>query len=121
MIDGKCKPFKFFEDEQEIALGLSTDGMCPFKQHKHSCWPLILIIYNLLPEVQTHLSNVICVGLVPGPKSPKNLGSFLIPLVDELLELAAGTLAIDVVEGVVFSLRTHLLPCIVENLGISWA
>ncbi|KAB5588019.1 Transposase family Tnp2 protein [Ceratobasidium theobromae] len=108
-IDGQRQPYKYFEDEREIALGLSTDGMCPFKRRKHSCWPLILVNYNLPPEIRTHINNTLCVGLIPGPKSPKNLGSFLIPLVEELVELAAGTPAVDYLKGVVFSLRAHIL------------
>ncbi|KAF8596714.1 hypothetical protein BDV93DRAFT_570770, partial [Ceratobasidium sp. AG-I] len=37
-IDGVRKPYRFFEDVRELALGLSVDGMCPFKKRKHSCW-----------------------------------------------------------------------------------
>jgi hypothetical protein len=90
-IDGKRQPYKFFEDRREVALGLSADGMCPFKRRKHSCWPLILINYNLPPDQRTHIENIICVGVIPGPKSPKSLTSYLWPLIEELLELAAGT------------------------------
>jgi hypothetical protein len=108
-IDGTKQPYKFFEDEREIALGLSADGMCPFKRRKKSCWPLILINYNLPPEERNLLSNLICVGVIPGPKSPKNLSSFLWPLIEELLELAAGTPCIDTRNGVIFALRAHLI------------
>ncbi|KAB5587541.1 Transposase family Tnp2 protein [Ceratobasidium theobromae] len=108
-INGQQKPYKFFEDEREVALGFATDGMCPFKRRKHSCWPLVLINYNLPPEIRTHIDNLLCVGLVPGPKSPKNLGSFLIPLIEELIELASGTPAVDYVKGVIFALRAHIL------------
>lgn len=108
-IDEQRQPYKFFEDEREIALGLSADGMCPFKRRKHSFWPLILINYNFPPDERTHVNNLICVGVIPGPKSPKNLASFLWPLIEELLELAAGTKAVDARDGIIFSLRAHLL------------
>ena len=108
-IDGKKQPYKFFEDSREIALGLSTDGMCPFRRRKHSCWPVVLINYNFPPDERTHIGNITCVGVIPGPKSPKNLRSFLWPLIEELLELAAGTPAVDVRNSVVFALRAHLL------------
>ena len=108
-IDGKRQPYKFFEDPREIALGLSADGMCPFKRRKHSCWPLILLNYNLPPDERIHLGNILCVGVIPGPKSPKHLSSFLWPLIEELLELAAGTPAVDSRNAVVFALRAHLM------------
>jgi hypothetical protein len=108
-VDGKQKPYKFFADWHDIALALSIDGMCPFKQCKNSCWPLILVNLNLPPEERTHLENLICVGVIPGPKSPKNLSSYLWPLMEELLQLASGVTATDVSTQKLFSLRAYLL------------
>ncbi|KEP49798.1 transposase family Tnp2 protein [Rhizoctonia solani 123E] len=108
-VDGEQKPYKFFADWRDIALALSTDGMCPFKRRKNSCWPLILVNLNLPPEERTHLENLICVGVIPGPKSPKNLGSYLWPLMEELLQLASGVSATDVSTQKLFSLRAYLL------------
>lgn len=84
--------------------------MAPFKKRKHSCWPIILIDYSLPPEVRTHLHNIICTGVIPGPHSPKDLNSFLQPLIDELLELAKGVGAVDVLREELFILRAHLIP-----------
>jgi hypothetical protein len=108
-VNGEQKPYKYFADWREVALALSTDGMCPFKRRKNSCWPLILVNLNLPPEERTHTENLICIGVIPGPKSPKNLGSFLWPLVDELLQLASGVMAVDISTRKLFSLRAHLL------------
>lgn len=108
-IDGVQKPYRFFEDARELALGLSVDGMCPFKKRKHSCWPLIIINYNFPPEIRTHLNNIICVGVVPGPHSPKDLNSFLQPLISELVDLTNGVEAVDVLNNEIFMLRGHLL------------
>jgi hypothetical protein len=52
--------------------------------------PIILVNYGLHPSIRTRLENVICVGVIPGPKQCKDLNSFLIPLVEELLELEQG-------------------------------
>jgi hypothetical protein len=108
-IDEKEQPHQFFEDDHEIALGLSLDGMCPFKRRKASCWPLILINYNLPPDIRTHLHNILCVGVIPGPHSPKDINSFLQPLIDELLELAIGIKAVNVLQEELFIMRAHLL------------
>ncbi|CCO35605.1 hypothetical protein BN14_09723 [Rhizoctonia solani AG-1 IB] len=59
--------------------------------------------------MRTHLSNMICTGVIPGPHSPKDLNSFLQPLIDELVELAQGVEAVDVVNEELFALRAHVL------------
>ncbi|KAF8698921.1 Transposase family tnp2, partial [Rhizoctonia solani] len=86
-------PYHFFDNPKDIALGLLTDGFMLFKRRRRglSCaWPIILINYNLDPSIRTHLENIICVGVIPGPKQPKDINSFFIPLLNELLELQQG-------------------------------
>lgn len=109
VIDGKEQPYFYFEEEHEIALGLCTDGMCPFKRRKQTCWPIVLVNYNLPPEERTRTENLICVGVVPGPKCPADLNSCLQPLIEELVELAQGTAVVDVSQRKLFSLRAHLI------------
>lgn len=109
VIDGVKQPYKYFQDSRELALGISTDGMCPFKKRKKSCTPIIVINYNLPPEIRTHIDNIICVGVIPGPKAPKNMSSYLWPLIEELLELAAGVTTVDILTQKLFSLRAHLI------------
>ncbi|KAB5591318.1 hypothetical protein CTheo_5234 [Ceratobasidium theobromae] len=85
--------YKFFDNPEDIALGLSTDGFTLFKQRRrgHStAWPIILINYNLSPKIRTQLENVMCVGIIPGPQQCKDISSFLVPLMEELLELEGG-------------------------------
>src|SRR5215510_14258829 len=38
-VDQKRRPYKFFEDPRDIALGASTDGFAPFRRRKKTCWP----------------------------------------------------------------------------------
>ncbi|CCO34284.1 hypothetical protein BN14_08379 [Rhizoctonia solani AG-1 IB] len=61
------------------------------------------------PDVHMHQDNIICVGAVPGPHSPKDINLFLQPLIDELAQLAKGVEAVDVVREEIFSLRAHLI------------
>jgi hypothetical protein len=44
-------PWKYFKDDRDMALGLSTDVFAPFKKHKLTAWPLIIFNYNLPPEI----------------------------------------------------------------------
>ncbi|KAG8737147.1 hypothetical protein FRC10_008502 [Ceratobasidium sp. 414] len=109
-IEGQEQAYQFFEDLRELLLGLLVDGMCLFNKRKHSCWPLILVIYNFPPEIRTRLENIICVGVVPGPHSPKDLNSYLQPLVDEFILLAKGVEAVDILREETFTLRAYLVP-----------
>jgi hypothetical protein len=100
---------KFFASDWDVALGLSTDGFCPFKRRQHSAWPLIIFNYNLPPEIRVWTEHIICLGVIPGPKAVKDLDSFLEPLIDELLKLAKGVPVFDAVANEMFNFRAHLL------------
>jgi hypothetical protein len=89
-IGGVDMGHKFFDGADDIALGLATDGFAPFKRRKQTCWPLIIFNYNLPPDIRFHLEHLLCAGAIPGPNKPKDADFFLCPLVNELLELAAG-------------------------------
>jgi hypothetical protein len=85
--------YHFFDDPRDIALGVSTDGFTLFKRRRcgfSTAWPILITNYNLHPRIRNRLENVLCVGVIPGPKQCKDLNSFLVPLLDELLELEAG-------------------------------
>ncbi|KAG9080681.1 hypothetical protein FRC06_006281, partial [Ceratobasidium sp. 370] len=58
----------FFDNPQDLALGILTDGF----------------------RIWNRIDNVICVGVIPGPKQCKDLNSFLVPLLEELLALKEG-------------------------------
>ena len=93
-------PMWFFSDPRDIALGLSTDGFCPFKRRNKSAWPLILFNYNLPPEERFSKKNIISLGSIP--KKPLDLDSFLWPLVQELLQLEIGVSAFDALSREIF-------------------
>ena len=102
-------PNWFFSDSRDIALGLSTDGFAPFKRRKKTAWPLIIFNYNLPPDVRFHKKNIISVGVIPGPKKPGDMDSFLWPLAQELLQLAIGVTAFDALAQVLFLLHAFLI------------
>ncbi|KAG9084841.1 hypothetical protein FRC06_003870, partial [Ceratobasidium sp. 370] len=86
----------YFDLPDDIVLGFGTDGFSLYKHYwpkgSSAAWPLILVIYDLHPSICTKLENVICVGVVPGPKE--------FPLIEELLELADGVEASKVASEV---------------------
>jgi hypothetical protein len=108
-IDNKEHSHCYFQDLRELALGGSLDGFAPFNRRNKTCWPILIFIYNLPPELRFLAKYVLCAGVVPGPNKPKDFDSFLWPLVEELTELAVGVQAFDAVEQQLFVLRAHLI------------
>ena len=108
-VDGHGLGHTYFSDHRDIALGLGTDGVNPWRRRKSTFWPILLFNFNLPPTERNNSENVICVGEVPGPEKPKDMDSFLYPAVQELLKLSVGVKAYDVVEKEIFTLRAYLL------------
>jgi hypothetical protein len=108
-IDQKRRPYRFFDDPRDIALGMSTDGFAPFRRRKQTCWPLLLYNYNLPPEIRFLLQYIICIGVIPGPNKPKDFDSFFWPALEELLKLAMGVRAFDATRSELFPLRAYLV------------
>ena len=42
---------------------------------------------NLPPSVRVQKKNLLIAAIIPGPHAPKNMNSFLRPLIDELKQL----------------------------------
>jgi len=80
----------YFSDHCDIVLGFATNGFTPFKKWKHTMWILLVFNYNLPPDQCFQQDNILCVGIIPGPKKPCNADLFIYPLLQELLKLASG-------------------------------
>jgi hypothetical protein len=112
-------PHKYFADARDIALGLSLNGVAPFKSRKQTAWPVILFNFNLPPEICIHLEHILCYGVIPGPRSVKDADSFLWPLYDELVDLAKGIKTLDLQSREFFKLCAYLLLAFGDILAIS--
>lgn len=64
----------------------------------YEAWPIPLYNLNLPRAERVKAENVIPVGLVPGPKGPVDIESFLRPLIDEFHVLGRGIAAVDAEE-----------------------
>ncbi|KAJ3536499.1 hypothetical protein NMY22_g6010 [Coprinellus aureogranulatus] len=107
VVDGVEQPYRFFEQDTDVALGFSTDGFCPFRRRKKTCWPLLVFNYNLPPEIRFHLKWVLCIGVIPGPTKPKDCDSFLWPFVQECLRMALGVKAFSILHKKNIRLRAY--------------
>lgn len=111
-VDGVTLDHTYFSHPNDIALGLAGDGIQVFKKVRRgnsTVTPLIVINYNLLPTVRTHLSNVLSLGVIPGPHGPKDMNSFLIPFKEECVTLAKGIPVLDARTADVFTLHAYTL------------
>lgn len=80
-----------FNQHTDLSLSFYTDGVKLFKTRSaFHIWPLLIIINNLPPEERFKRENLLLLGLIPGPQQPKDIDSFLRPLVNELKLLQEG-------------------------------
>ena len=108
---------EFAADPRNIRLGLASDGFNPFGHQSatYSMWPVLVIPYNMPPNVCTKESNYMMALLIPGPKSPgKDFDLFMEPLVEELQQLWKGVLTRDLYSSppADFFLRAVIIWCI---------
>ena len=111
MVDREKLPHRYFSDSWDIALGLCTNSYLLFRQwcKGPSGTPILLQNYNLPLNIRTHSKNLLCVGIVPGPHQPKDLGSFLMPLDNECAELAYGIQTFNTLQQVLFKMHAYII------------
>ena len=109
VVGDRTLPHNYFSDRRDIALGFATDGFAPFKKRKHTAWILLIFNYNLPPDQRFQKDNILCAGIIPGPKKPWDADSFIYPLVRELLELANGVSAYDTLSNSLFALHAYVI------------
>ncbi|XP_024199865.1 uncharacterized protein LOC112203073 [Rosa chinensis] len=110
MIDTKWPDFGV--EPRNLRLALSSDGFNPHSSlsSKYSCWPVILITYNLPPWLCMKRKYMMLTLLISGPKQPGNdIDVYLQPLIDDLKVLWDGVERVyDAVRGEYFTLRAAL-------------
>ncbi|KAL6214147.1 hypothetical protein ACLB2K_013585 [Fragaria x ananassa] len=98
---------------RNLRFGLATDGFNPYKNlsSTHNIWPVILVIYNLPPNVCMSQENLMLSLLILGPKQPGNdIDMYLEPLIDDLKELWSNGVEIyDAYKRAIFNLNAILL------------
>ncbi|XP_021819878.1 uncharacterized protein LOC110761654 [Prunus avium] len=100
-------------DPRNIRFGLCTDGFNPFQDlsSRYSCWPVILVIYNLPPWLCMSKESLMLTLLIPGPKQPGNdIDIYLAPLIDDLKDLwNNGVKVYDAFSKEMFNLKSVLM------------
>ena len=59
----------FTSEPCNIRLGLMNDGFQPFSNatNPYSIWPVLMVPYNLCPQLCMNESNIMMSVLIPGP------------------------------------------------------
>ncbi|KAF7335395.1 hypothetical protein MVEN_02192100 [Mycena venus] len=111
VVDGKELPHNYFSGKNDIALSICTDSYLLFDRRRKgpSATAILAKNYNIVPESRTHLGDLMNCGVIPGPKPPKDIHSFLVPLDDELACLAIGVQTYDSLTRTVFDLHAYNL------------
>ncbi|KAF7358774.1 hypothetical protein MSAN_01216400 [Mycena sanguinolenta] len=111
VVDGNELGHCYFSGEFDIALGFCTDSYLLFERRWKgpSATPILVDLYSLPPEIRTHLLDLLCCGVIAGPKGPKDAHSYLVPLDDELARLAHGVPTFNCVTRKVFDLHAYNL------------
>jgi hypothetical protein len=119
-IDGRKMPYRYFSQDTDIAFATCLDGYLLYKRRRGgpSATPILVQLYNLPPEIRTHINRLICLGVIPGPKSPKLLYTFLYPLDQELVALAIGIKTFDCRTKEYFDLRAYNLFALGDIIAI---
>ena len=103
----------FASEPRNLRLAISADGINPHSSmsSRHSCWPIIMVIYNLPPWLCMKRKFMMLSLLISGPRQPGNdIDVYLAPLLDDLKMLwDVGVECYDVHQQEVFTLRAVLL------------
>ncbi|CAE6462456.1 unnamed protein product [Rhizoctonia solani] len=113
VVEGEPQGVRYFDKvngRRDIAYAIMLDGVETQDRAASghsSCWPLMGINLNLAPSERVKMKNLIPLGIIPGPKQPKDFNSFLLPFVEEALDQARGVQTFDIITGTYFTLRAH--------------
>lgn len=77
----------FASEPRNLRLALSADGINPYSSlsSRYSCWPIILVTYNLPPWLCMKRKFMMLTSLISGPKQLGNdIDVYLAPVIDDL-------------------------------------
>ncbi|XP_021984396.2 uncharacterized protein LOC110880131 isoform X1 [Helianthus annuus] len=111
LVDNTWK--EFGKENRNLRLALSADGINPHKSlsSTYSCWPVILITYNLPSYLCMSRKFMMLTLLISGPNQPgNNIDVYLAPLIADLKLLwETGVKTFDAYKKEYFNLRAILL------------
>ena len=96
---------------------LNIDWFNPYQDTQYSVGAIYLVVQNLPHSERFKVDNIILVGLIPGPREPKSVSTYLDLLVEDFRKLYRGV-SLPCPSGSV-KLRA-VLSCIVCDCEGAW-
>jgi hypothetical protein len=81
---------EFFADNRESGFVVSMDGATLNLLNQSSSWLVVMYISNYQPAIRWKKSSIFVAQIIPGPKNPIDLDSFLFPLYQRLARASYG-------------------------------
>ena len=104
---------EFSEDPRNLRFALASDGINPHgvQRTTYSTWPVILMNYNLPPNLIMKRKFMMLSMLIGGPSQPENdIDVYLAPLIEDLKHLwHTGENVFDACSEENFTLRAFCL------------
>lgn len=94
-----------------LSFSICLDGMNPFNKDNvsYSMCPILLSPLNFPDQLRVWAGSKFLVGIIPGPKEPKNTDPYnIIQVVDELLHIN-GIEMYDAYQNETFKLQANIL------------
>lgn len=119
-VDGMKLNHRYFSNKHDIAFSICLDGYLLYKRNRGgpSATPILLQIYNWPPEIRTQLGKCISLGVIPGPKGPKLIHTYLHEFEKERVLLAQGVKTFDCIEKEYFSLHAYCIFSLGDIIAI---
>ena len=102
----------FYNDRYSLRVTMNIDWFQPYKHRVYSVGVIYLAFMNLPRNMRFKRENIVIIGLIPGPSAPpKNINTYLAPLVSDLLRLWHG------VEFSTYNAGTCVIRCALLNIA----
>jgi len=106
-----------FKDPRDIVFALSTDGAQLTMKKQSDTWMVILMLFNLPPEIRYQSGQYITVFSSPGPNPPGDLESFLYSLFEQMAIASEGIWTWDAVDSSYFVNKAYISMVLGDMLG----
>ncbi|KAG1463916.1 hypothetical protein G6F56_005190 [Rhizopus delemar] len=108
-----------FRNENDIALLIFVDGFQPKHTNDHTMTIVHCLVMNISPSERHARNNMITFTITPGPSKPKDLMSFLQPILDEVKEVGTNGFQVKKNDAIVYDERAHIIGMTGDIPGVA--
>ncbi|SAL96224.1 hypothetical protein, partial, partial [Absidia glauca] len=99
----------YFDSPYDVAVTLGIDGFQPFDKGYFQATIVNMTILNIDPKNRSKKHNLIQIMIIPGVKKPRDLESFLSPMLQELDHLSRVGIKIRTADEGTLTAKVHLM------------